>query len=325
MRRYPGTALGSHWSLGLSALTVVDPVLLDFAAEVGAEGPVTVEGSRTCWTLGGEPDPACRVLRAPEGIVNYRPEEMTVQVRAGTTVAELHAELARSGQRTGLPDRGGTVGGAVAVGQNDLAVLGRGSVRVALLQVRYVSAEGEMVTGGGPVVKNVSGFNLPKLMVGALGTLGLVAEVILRTNPIPGTSRWLRSSEASPFAVRDALLRPSAVLWDGTSTWVQLEGHRADVDAETAELAVLGLFVQVDGPPDLPLHRWSIVPSEISRLDQAQTGPFVASVGVGTVWAAQPQPPRGIDAAAAVVAKRMKATFDSIGRLNPGRDPQRQA
>ena len=106
---------------------------------------------------------------------------MVVTVRAGTTVAELHETLAAAGQTSALPDRGGTVGGAVAVGENRLDRLGRGSAR-RRLQVRYVSAEGEIVTGGGPVVKNVSGFNLPKLIVGSLGTLGLIAEVVLRTN-----------------------------------------------------------------------------------------------------------------------------------------------
>ena len=82
---------------------------------------------------------------------------MTILVRAGTTVADLHATLAEHGQRTGLPERGGTIGGALAVGENHLCALGRGRVREALLQVRYVSAEGRIVTSGGPTVKNVSG------------------------------------------------------------------------------------------------------------------------------------------------------------------------
>ena len=165
----------------MSSLATSDPVLFDFAALVGDADPISVRGNGTRWHVGGALADAARVVEAPAGIVDYQPSEMIVVVRAGTPVAALHAALAAAGQTSALPDRGGTVGGAIAVGENRLDRLGRGSVRDAVLQVRYVSAEGELVTGGGPVVKNVSGFNLPKLMVGSLGTLGLLAEVVLRT------------------------------------------------------------------------------------------------------------------------------------------------
>lgn len=303
----------------MSTLRVDDPVLLAFAHEVGDEGPVSVEGARTRWDVGGALDPSARVLRAPTGIVKYEPDEMIVQVRAGTSVAELDTELAASRQRTALPDRGGSIGGAVVVGENDLAVLGKGSVRTAVLQVRYVSAEGQIVTGGGPVVKNVSGFNLPKLLVGSLGTLGLMAEVVLRTNPIPETGRWLRSSDADPVAMRGAVLRPSVVLWDGTTTWIQLEGYGADVDAEEAVLSNLATFEQTDGPPQLPSNRWRLTSADVARLDVEQTGKFVASVGVGTVWAERPEPPNQVDAGSRAVSDRMKQLFDPTARLNPGR------
>ena len=177
----------------MSTLTSADRALHEFAALVGADDPIAVEGNRTRWHLGGPLDESARLVTAPTGIVDYQPSEMVVTVRAGTTVAELHETLAAAGQTSALPDRGGTVGGAVAVGENRLDRLGRGSARDAVLQVRYVSAEGEIVTGGGPVVKNVSGFNLPKLIVGSLGTLGLIAEVVLRTNPLPPVQRWIRA------------------------------------------------------------------------------------------------------------------------------------
>lgn len=305
----------------MSTLRVDDRELLAFAERVGAVGSVAVEGSRTRWHVGGPLAEGTRLVRAPVGIVEYRPEEMTVQVRAGTAVAELHAELAARGQRSALPERGGTVGGAVAVGENGLAVLGRGSVRTSVLQVRYVSAEGELVTGGGPVVKNVSGFNLPKLIVGSLGTLGLVAEVVLRTNPLPASGRWLEAQGVDPLAVRDAVLRPSAVLWDGTTTWVHLEGHRGDVDAETRVLERLAAFEAVDGPPPLPPHRWRLVPSEVVDFETRGAGEFVGSIGVGTVWAEQPQPPGRADPAGEAVSQRMKQCFDPTNRLNPGRRP----
>lgn len=302
----------------------VDRVLAAFAEEVGATGPVAVDGGRTRWGAGGPPESGARLVRAPGGIVEHLPEEMTVRVRAGTTVEDLHAALARAGQRTALPERGGTVGGALAVGESHVCALGRGPVRNTVLQLRYVSADGRVVTGGAPTVKNVSGFDLPRLMVGALGTLGLLAEVTLRTNPLPAVSRWLRSSEADPFAACDLLLRPGAVLWDGQLTWLLLEGHPGDVDAGAAALAALGAWEEVDGPPALPPERWSLPPGALRALDRSATGAAVAAVGVGTVHAQLPQPPRPLAAPLDALHRRMKHEYDPAGRLNPGRDPRRR-
>lgn len=303
----------------------IDSCLAEFAELVGAEGPVSVEGGRTRWATGGPLADGARVVRAPLGVVSYQPEEMTVRVRAGTPVADLHAALAASGQRTALPERGGTVGGAVVVGENDHRVLGRGRVRNALLQVHYVSGEGRLVSGGGPTVKNVTGFDLPRMIVGSLGTLGLVAEVILRTNPIPPVSVWLCSSDADPFEARDRLLAPSAVLWDGSSTWVQIEGHGADVRSQAALLDGAGRFEEVAGPPPMAGRRWSMRPSELRTLRRpdvaSAAAPFVASVGVGTVFTDRPRPATPVPAAIATLSMRLKQTFDPTGRLNPGRTP----
>jgi FAD/FMN-containing dehydrogenase len=304
-------------------VTELDRALLGFAADVGDTGPVAVEGARTRWTTGGEPAPGTRLVRAPAGIIGHRPEEMTVAVRAGTPVDELHEEVAARGQRTPLPRRGGTVGGALAVGENDVCVLGRGRVRDAVLQVRYVSAEGAVVTAGGPTVKNVTGYDLPRLLVGSLGTLGLIGEAILRTKPVPAASRWFRAEGVDPFAAFEALFRPSAVLFDGVSTWLQLEGHPADVEAELRTLRTTanagGGWSECDGGPLLPPHRWSLRPSELRRLDGARLGPFVASIGVGTVFASRPAPPSPMPRAITALARRVKAEFDPGGRLNPGR------
>jgi glycolate oxidase FAD binding subunit len=304
-----------------AALTVTDRVLLDFADEVGDSGPVAVVGGRTCWDLGGSLDAGARELTAPTGVVAYAPAEMTVTVRAGTTVADLHHELASHGQRTALPERGGTVGGAVAVGHNDLGRRARGTVAASVLQLRYVSAEGRVVTGGGPTVKNVTGFDLPRLLVGSLGTLGLLAELVLRTNPIPSVSCWVQAADADPFAVSDQLLRPSAVLWDGRQVWVNLEGHGPDVEADLRQLATLGTFNEGD-PPLLPAHRWSLTPADLRSLAGPET-PFVASVGVGTVWASNAQPARALDPVVVAISRRVKDNFDPSGRLNPGRLPGR--
>ena len=303
---------------GAPLLAIDDPVLAAFADEVGADGPVAAVGNRTRWDLGGASEPGTRLVSAPTGLVEYVPDEMTVTVRCGTPVAELHEALAERGQRTALPERGGSIGGALAVGENGLHVLGRGRVREAALQVRYVSDDGHLVTGGGPTVKNVTGFDLPRLLVGSLGTLGLLAEVILRTNPIPPATRWVVSDDTDPFRVLDTILRPSAVLWDGGRTWVELEGHVAEVEADQGRLAAIGGWEQVDGPPDRPAHRWSLPPSELG--EPARFGAdFVASIGVGTVWASAPQPQRDLDPGVRMLGERIKQQFDPRGRLNPGR------
>lgn len=302
-------------------LHVTDPVLHEFAALVGTEDSVAVRGGGTRWDVGGSLQQETRVVSAPSGIVDYRPAEMTVQVRAGTLVADLDAALSEQGQRSALPTRGGTVGGAIAVGEDHVEVLGRGRLRDSVLQVRYVSAEGRLVTGGGPVVKNVSGFNIPKLMTGSLGTLGLIGELVLRTNPIPAVSRWVHSDDVDPFAVADVMLRPSAILTDGSSTWVLVEGHEPDVDSEIARLSGIGIVQIVQGPPLLPLHRWSMAPSELRNLEGMSTGRYVASVGVGRLWGEQAPPLPTTDPVAGQISNRMKQNFDPTGRFNPGRRP----
>ncbi|MEM9466066.1 MAG: FAD-binding protein [Actinomycetota bacterium] len=305
----------------MATLTATDPPLLAFADLVGDTDPIAVQGGGTRWHLGGVLHEQARLVDAPSGIVDYQPSEMVATVRAGTTVADFHATLAEAGQISALPERGGTIGGAVAVGENRLDRLGRGSVRDAVLQVRYVAADGRIVTGGGPVVKNVSGFNLPKLMVGSLGTLGLIGEVVIRTNPLPPVQRWVRAEKVDPRDLRDALLRPGAVLWDGTSSWALMEGHGVDVDAELERLADIADLTEVEGPPELPPYRWSLSPTDAAHVDREVDGAFVASIGVGTVWADQAQPPREPDPVALEIADRAKQLFDPTGRFNPGRTP----
>ena len=116
-----------------------------------------------------------------------------------------------------------------------------------MLQVRYVSAAGDVVKAGGPTVKNVSGFDLCRLLVGSRGTLGFLGDVILRTRPRARCSQWFVGA-VDPFAAAARLYRPTSVLWDGTTTWVLLEGDERDV---AAQVAGLGL-AETDGPPPLP-------------------------------------------------------------------------
>jgi glycolate oxidase FAD binding subunit len=239
---------------------------------------------------------------------------MIVRVGAGTTVADLDAAVAEAGQAVALPaSSGATVGGVLAVGRSGIRRLGWGPVRDTLLEARYVSAEGRLVKAGGPVVKNVTGFDLCRLLVGSLGTLGLLAEVVLRVRPRPAVSRWLRG-ETDPFALRRRLHRPGAILWDGTTTWVLLEGHPADADADASRCGAG--FADTGGPPPLPTAgRESLRPSALPGL----TGDFVAEVGVGIVHRPHPVEARPPDPSTVELHQRVKTLFDPTGRLNPGR------
>jgi FAD/FMN-containing dehydrogenase len=220
------------------------------------------------------------------------------------------------------PERA-TVGGVFSVGHSGLRRLRYGPVRDTVLEARFVTAEGKLVKAGGPVVKNVTGFDLCRLLVGSLGTLGLLAEVVLRCQPVPAARQWFVADEgADPFELYRRLFRPSAILWNGLSVWVLLEGHPADVADQAG--AVLGPgFVEADGPPPVPAGgRASMKPAEL-RGRPAPAGDWLAEVGVGTVHTA---PASRLDETvgdrrAAELQAALKARFDPKGRLNPGRRP----
>ncbi len=131
--------------------------------------------------------------RGHAGILDYRPEELVITARAGTPIAELTETLAEEGQL--LPfdppcfDGGGTVGGAIATGLAGPARPWRGNVRDAILGVEIVNGLGERLRFGGSVMKNVAGYDIARLMVGARGTLGVILSASLRVLPAPEAER----------------------------------------------------------------------------------------------------------------------------------------
>jgi FAD/FMN-containing dehydrogenase len=284
--------------------------LTDFADRVGSIDPITISGLSTR----GGGVVGVREVSAPHGIEWIQADEMTLGCGAGTPVDEIEAALAEVGQRTVLP-AGGTVGGALAAGVSGIRRLGDGPLRDALLQTRYVAADGSVVKAGGPTVKNVSGFDVCRLLVGSRGTLGFLGDVIVRTRPVALCSQWFCGDHQRPLAVLESAYRPIAVLWDGRCVFVLLEGHPRDV---ADQAAALGL-VECAGPPALPARRTHV--GCVEALDAVQAlapGSFVAEIGVGVVHAAIDIPRRPTDAGVTRVSQRVKHGFDPAGRLNPG-------
>lgn len=318
-----------------------------FAGEVGGvdAGPVTCRGGGTQWHLGGVASPAARQVVAPHGVVEHQPEEMIVRVGAATTVAELQEATSARGQLVALeadnPERA-TVGGVLACGRTGLRRLGRGPLRDCVLEVTAVTSAGRLVRSGAPLVKNVTGFDLCRLLVGSYGSLAFIAEVVLRCVPKPQTERWYSSHEADPFDVRSRLYKPLSVLWDGELTWVGLAGYEADVADQAAD--VLRGFVEVPGPPPVPgggaAGRLSFPASDLRKLSRAPAAPafpgagWLAEIGVGVLHCDQAASEsltaggflagrEGGNSTEALreLHRRIKENFDPTGRMNPSRSP----
>ncbi len=131
-------------------------------------------------------------LASLSGVLEYDPSEFTFTAFAGTPVAEVEKLLAEHRQYLPfdppLAKSGATLGGTVAAGLSGPGRYRYGGVRDFLLGVRIVNGDGELIRGGGKVVKNVAGFELPKLMVGSLGQYGIMVEVSFKVFPAPAAT-----------------------------------------------------------------------------------------------------------------------------------------
>ncbi|MDA1183292.1 MAG: glycolate oxidase subunit GlcE [Acidobacteria bacterium] len=143
----------------------------------------------------GRPVSASRTLSLAKlsGVIDYQPAELLVVVRPGTPLAELERTLAESKQALAFePPHWGaeaTVGGTVACNLSGPRRVRAGAVRDHLLGFEVVTGRGQIVRGGGRVVKNVTGYDLSKLMSGSFGTLGVLTELVLKVLPAAETER----------------------------------------------------------------------------------------------------------------------------------------
>ena len=188
------------------------------------------------------------------GIVAYEPDEFVFTALAGTPLAEVAALLAGHGQY--LPfdppfvTANATLGGAVAAGLSGPRRYRYGGVRDFIIGVRFVDGRGDLVTGGGKVVKNAAGFDLPKLMVGSLGRLGALVELSFKVFPQPPAMATLRADYATLDAALESMasltrqpldieaidLAPSAA---GASLWVRIGGREDTLQARSERLQSL--------------------------------------------------------------------------------------
>ncbi len=223
-------------------------------------------------------------------VVAWEPDDLTVVVEAGVLVAELEQMLASKGQTALLPEQPGTgtVGGAIATATSGWRRHRYGPIRDRVLELTLVSSDGRIVTAGGRVVKNVTGYDIPRLATGSLGAMGLIARVCLKLWPVPQASATVPVE--SPEEALEVAYRPLAALETREGAAVFLGGTREEVAGQAAAL----------GAEPVPGLNWPSHPSGavrfsvrtppsslrgiVDRLDPAWT--YLAQFGVGEVTVA---------------------------------------
>lgn len=238
-----------------------------------AKGPLNIQGGGTRgFTSAGE----TLTTRGLSGVELYEPGSLTLVAKAGTPVVELESLLAREGQRMafepmdcrGLLGMSGepTIGGAFAANSSGPRRIQGGAARDYLLGVRFVDGSGQVVKNGGRVMKNVTGYDLVKLMAGAYGTLGVLSEVSLKVLPIPeatGTVSVAVTDLATAVAAMSAALGSpydvSGAAYDPVEglAHIRLEGFAPSVSYRCERLvADLARFGSVATTTDTPAALW---------------------------------------------------------------------
>lgn len=327
-----------------------------------AQGALCIRGGGTRADLMASKSDDAEVLEVGEhrGIIAFEPSELVVTARAGTPLAELEAALADAGQILPFdPPRFGsasTLGGVVASGLAGPARPWQGAVRDAVLGITLLDGRGAIGRFGGQVMKNVAGYDVARLNVGAMGSLGVLLDVSLRLLPRPMTTTTLTFELGIGQAFeRMAKLgrRPlpiTAMAFEGGLLRVRLAGSEAGV---TAAVASLGGDTAADATEywtrlrdrklplfegDGPLWRLS-VPATAPQPDLSAN--WLLDWGGAQRWCCTDAAPERVFAAASALGghamrlapslqraalppvqlalqQRIKAVFDPSGLFNPG-------
>jgi len=186
-------------------------------------------------------------------IIDYAPEDQTITVEAGMTVAAVSEILAAHDQFIAIdaPDaQRSTIGGAIATNAYGRRRLRFGSIKDNIVGIGIVRGDGIAARGGGKVVKNVAGFDIPKLMVGALGSLGAIASATFRVHPIDKRSRAVAVRHLTVAGVMrvcsevigEALVPSSIVAYDNGERYdcvVTFDGFHRGVDEQVRALTAI--------------------------------------------------------------------------------------
>lgn len=297
--------------------------------------------------------------RRLSGLIDWQAEDLTVVVEAGMPVVDLNARLFERKQSAMLPvsPDSSTVGGVVAAAASSWPRLRYGPIRDRVLQTRLVTGDGRVVNAGGRVVKNVTGYGIPRLVTGSYGSLGMIGAVCLKLWPAPAFSASV-AVEDPDRAVATAY-RPLAVIETADGCLVYLGGTEADVRAQADRLGG-SLSAGISWPVPLAgAHQWSLrVPTDLTSeaVRRCRGEGFVdiqAAHGVGEVRVASDAPdqesllglrswaegvggalvrtkgrladfdPWGSSPPSLPLQRAVKAAFDPVGVSNPGRLPGR--
>lgn len=258
--------------------------------------PLKITGGGTRSGLGGLVNAQTTLsLKSLSGITLYDPGSLTLVAKAGTSYAEIETTLNAEGQRLAFEPMDHrsiygtkgepTIGGIVAGNISGSRRIQSGACRDALIGVRYVCGQGEIIKNGGRVMKNVTGLDLVKLMAGSYGTLGVLSEVAFKTLPAPARQTTLMiagftEAEAvtamskalgSPFEVTGVAHLPKAQA--ESQTLFRLEGFDDQVDYRLKKLQDLLVSNQqieiIEGQKNADLWR-SIRNVEMFKADQKQ-------------------------------------------------------
>lgn len=263
----------------MTALAARDVADVRDAVRAGRVLPV---GGATKPALSGVADGVAPLdVSGLRGILDYDPGELTLTARAGTPVADVAAALADHGQHLPfdppLAAAGATLGGVVAAGTSGPGALRRGGVRDFVIGVRLVDGTGRLVAGGGKVVKNAAGFDLPKLMVGSLGRLGVLVEVSFKVFPAPQATLTV-AADVDPED------------W-GQAVDVLLVAQRAPIELDALDVAGGQVLLRLAGAaPSLAARAERLVaalPVPAAVLDD-DAGPWRAASEL--MWAAADRP-----------------------------------
>jgi FAD/FMN-containing dehydrogenase len=241
--------------------------------------------------------------------MEHTPEDMTATVEAGITLAELQGELAHHRQWLPLdpphPERV-TVAEALNANLSGPRRFGYGTIRDHLIGIKVALADGTIIHSGGKVVKNVAGYDLMKLFIGARGSLGNILEATFKLRPLPETEQFVQA-RCETLMQADKLIE--AVI-HSELTPVVLDLHNLPVTAGTAFTLVLGFAgtreevewqlqrastLGFNEPGSLeheklfwndstPANRLSVLPSKMVEVLRGLDAPFVARAGNGVIY-----------------------------------------